>query len=53
MEMLTQVYPTAQHFRRMMLGVSSQFMQQVGGCNAVSDNVHKFPCEVALTDRVY
>lgn len=26
-----------QHFRRMMLGVSSQFMQQVGGCNAVSD----------------
>lgn len=24
-----------QHFRRMMLGVSSQFMQQVGGCNAV------------------
>lgn len=23
-----------QHFRRMMLGVSSQFMQQVGGCNA-------------------
>ena len=25
-----------QHFRRMMLGVSSQFMQQVGGCNAVS-----------------
>ena len=27
-----------QHFRRMMLGVSSQFMQQVGGCNAVSNN---------------
>ena len=24
-----------QHFRRMMLGVSSQLMQQVGGCNAV------------------
>ncbi|MCJ1360764.1 MAG: hypothetical protein MMC33_010773 [Icmadophila ericetorum] len=24
-----------QHFRRMLLGVSSQFMQQVGGCNAV------------------
>ena len=24
-----------QYFRRMMLGVSSQFMQQVGGCNAV------------------
>lgn len=24
-----------QHFRRMMLGASSQFMQQVGGCNAV------------------
>ena len=23
-----------QHFRRMMLGASSQFMQQVGGCNA-------------------
>lgn len=23
-----------QHFRRMMLGVSSQFMQQIGGCNA-------------------
>ena len=24
-----------QHFRRMMLGVSAQFMQQIGGCNAV------------------
>lgn len=24
-----------QHFRRMMLGVSSQFFQQIGGCNAV------------------
>lgn len=24
-----------QHFRRALLGVSSQFMQQVGGCNAV------------------
>jgi hypothetical protein len=24
-----------QHFRRMLLGVSSQFFQQVGGCNAV------------------
>lgn len=24
-----------QHFRRMMLGASSQFMQQIGGCNAV------------------
>lgn len=24
-----------QHFRRMLLGASSQFMQQVGGCNAV------------------
>lgn len=24
-----------QHFRRMMLGASSQFFQQVGGCNAV------------------
>lgn len=24
-----------QHFRRMMLGMSSQIMQQVGGCNAV------------------
>jgi sugar porter (SP) family MFS transporter len=24
-----------QHFRRMLLGVSSQLMQQVGGCNAV------------------
>ena len=31
-----------QHFRRMMLGVSSQFMQQVGGCNAVSND--KIPC---------
>ena len=29
-----------QHFRRMMLGVSSQFMQQVGGCNAVSLILH-------------
>lgn len=29
-----------QHFRRMMLGVSSQFMQQVGGCNAV---IYYFP----------
>lgn len=25
-----------QHFRRMMLGASSQLMQQIGGCNAVS-----------------
>ncbi|KAJ5731034.1 Major facilitator superfamily domain general substrate transporter [Penicillium malachiteum] len=24
-----------QHFRRMLLGASSQFMQQIGGCNAV------------------
>ncbi|KAJ5177474.1 Major facilitator superfamily domain general substrate transporter [Penicillium coprophilum] len=24
-----------QHFRRMLLGVSSQLMQQIGGCNAV------------------
>jgi MFS family permease len=24
-----------QHFRRMLLGSSSQFMQQIGGCNAV------------------
>ncbi|KAL9012486.1 MAG: hypothetical protein Q9173_002755 [Seirophora scorigena] len=29
-----------QHFRRMMLGVSSQIMQQVGGCNAV---IYYFP----------
>ena len=29
-----------QHFRRMMLGVSSQFMQQVSGCNAV---IYYFP----------
>ena len=29
-----------QHFRRMMLGVSSQLMQQVGGCNAV---IYYFP----------
>ncbi len=29
-----------QHFRRMMLGVSSQFMQQVGGCNAI---IYYFP----------
>lgn len=29
-----------QHFRRMMLGVSSQFFQQVGGCNAV---IYFFP----------
>ena len=32
-----------QHFRRMMLGVSSQFMQQVGGCNAVCDSA--FPSQ--------
>jgi len=25
----------SQHFRRMLLGSSSQFFQQVGGCNAV------------------
>lgn len=24
-----------QHFRRMLLGISSQFFQQIGGCNAV------------------
>ena len=53
MEMLTRVHPTAQHFRRMMLGVSSQFMQQVGGCNAVSDNVHKFSGEPILKNRGY
>ena len=29
-----------QHLRRMMLGVSSQFMQQIGGCNAV---IYYFP----------
>ncbi|PGH30517.1 hypothetical protein GX50_06697 [[Emmonsia] crescens] len=29
-----------QHFRRMLLGVSAQFMQQVGGCNAV---IYYFP----------
>lgn len=29
-----------QHFRRMMLGASSQFMQQVGGCNA---SIYYFP----------
>jgi len=34
-----------QHFRRMMLGVSSQFMQQVGGCNAVSLSIFQLPIE--------
>ncbi|KAK3497386.1 sugar transporter [Neurospora hispaniola] len=29
-----------QHFRRLLLGSSSQFMQQVGGCNAV---IYYFP----------
>ncbi|KAK2774539.1 hypothetical protein FQN52_002495 [Onygenales sp. PD_12] len=29
-----------QHFRRMLLGVSSQLMQQIGGCNAV---IYYFP----------
>ncbi|GAB7347789.1 hypothetical protein MBLNU459_g5330t1 [Dothideomycetes sp. NU459] len=29
-----------QHFRRMLLGVSSQMMQQLGGCNAV---IYYFP----------
>ncbi|EAS34518.3 sugar porter (SP) family MFS transporter [Coccidioides immitis RS] len=29
-----------QHFRRMLLGVSSQIMQQIGGCNAV---IYYFP----------
>ncbi|KAF2474033.1 general substrate transporter [Lindgomyces ingoldianus] len=29
-----------QHFRRMLLGVSSQFFQQIGGCNAV---IYFFP----------
>ncbi|CAG8955896.1 hypothetical protein HYFRA_00008748 [Hymenoscyphus fraxineus] len=29
-----------QHFRRMMLGSSSQFFQQIGGCNAV---IYYFP----------
>jgi len=29
-----------QHFRRMLLGASSQFMQQIGGCNAV---IYYFP----------
>ncbi|KAI0873387.1 general substrate transporter [Hypoxylon argillaceum] len=37
-----------QHFRRMLLGASSQFMQQVGGCNAV---IYFFPilCETFIT----
>ncbi|KAI0165898.1 general substrate transporter [Xylariaceae sp. FL1272] len=37
-----------QHFRRMLLGASSQFMQQVGGCNAV---IYFFPilCEQFIT----
>ncbi|KAI1115935.1 general substrate transporter [Nemania sp. NC0429] len=37
-----------QHFRRMLLGASSQFMQQVGGCNAV---IYFFPilCEKFIT----
>lgn len=30
----------SQHFRRMLLGASSQFMQQIGGCNAV---IYYFP----------
>ncbi|TKA73504.1 hypothetical protein B0A55_05504 [Friedmanniomyces simplex] len=30
----------SQHFRRMMLGVSCQFFQQIGGCNAV---IYYFP----------
>jgi len=29
-----------QHFRRMLLGISSQFFQQIGGCNAV---IYYFP----------
>lgn len=29
-----------QHFRRMLLGASSQLMQQIGGCNAV---IYYFP----------
>ncbi|KAK5018332.1 hypothetical protein LTR39_001044 [Cryomyces antarcticus] len=29
-----------QHFRRMMLGISAQFFQQLGGCNAV---IYYFP----------
>ncbi|KAI0405758.1 general substrate transporter [Xylaria palmicola] len=37
-----------QHFRRMLIGASSQFMQQVGGCNAV---IYFFPilCEKFIT----
>ncbi|KAI1812154.1 general substrate transporter [Poronia punctata] len=37
-----------QHFRRMLIGASSQFMQQVGGCNAV---IYFFPilCETFIT----
>jgi MFS family permease len=36
-----------QHFRRMLLGASSQFMQQLSGCNAV---IYYFPilCQDAL-----
>ncbi|KAK3073310.1 hypothetical protein LTR53_005212 [Teratosphaeriaceae sp. CCFEE 6253] len=30
----------SQHLRRMMLGVSSQFFQQIGGCNAI---IYYFP----------
>ncbi|KAI1823551.1 general substrate transporter [Xylaria intraflava] len=37
-----------QHFRRMMIGSSSQLMQQIGGCNAV---IYFFPilCETFIT----
>ncbi|KAI0389521.1 sugar porter family MFS transporter [Xylariaceae sp. FL0594] len=37
-----------QHFRRMLIGASSQLMQQVGGCNAV---IYFFPilCETFIT----
>ncbi|KAL8683127.1 MAG: hypothetical protein Q9224_006712 [Gallowayella concinna] len=31
---------SSQHFRRIILGVSSQFFQQIGGCNAV---IYYFP----------
>ncbi|KAI2642513.1 general substrate transporter [Xylaria nigripes] len=37
-----------QHLRRMLIGSSSQFMQQIGGCNAV---IYFFPilCETFIT----
>ena len=42
-----------QHFRRMMLGAASQFMQQIGGCNGKFNHMYPQSFMIKLTYTVY